>query len=289
LSNNFHRPAAALPDSNTLKEPAQPIAQPQKTTKVEALVPQSRSFAVLMSLIQVGMTGFSILVLFFVIWLIISSNKTLTVPYAIDKQGNRVKLSQIIDPAERDQHISDYATWMAIGLHSYRWYVPGPNNTRKPDPGVKVRGGDPLPTAVWMATLSMTPDLGIEYQPVITKILKEKKLTDTRTESVFRPVKTSAPIKVGAERWEVYVDGVQINITEAGETKNTRRYKRFLITSAPTISKTVAEAAYKEPGLQDAYSESASWGLMTLAVQDIENQQVPPTKNDSKKEGKNVN
>jgi hypothetical protein len=175
LSNNFYRPAAALSDSNTLKEPAQPIAQPQKTTKVEALVPQSRSFAVLMSLIQVGMTGFLILVLFFVIWLIISSNKTLTVPYAIDKQGNRVKLSQIIDPAERDQHISDYATWMAIGLHSYRWYVPGPNNTRKPDPGVKVRGGDPLPTAVWMATLSMTPDLGIEYQPVITKILKKKK------------------------------------------------------------------------------------------------------------------
>jgi hypothetical protein len=290
VTNNFHRPAVALPDSTdtTLEEPTQSTAQPKKTTKVEALVPQSRSFAVLMSIVQLGLTGFSILISFFVIWLIMSSNRTLTVPYAIDKQGNRVKLSQITGQAERNQHISDYATWMAVSLHSYRWYVPGADNSRKPDPGVKVKGGDPLPTAVWMATLSMAPDLAIEYQPLIAKLLKDKKLTDARAESLFRPIKTSDPIKVGSDRWEVYVDGMQINRAETGETKNTRRYKKFLITTAPTISKTVAESAYKEPGLQEAYSDSAAWGLMTLGIQDIENQQAPPTKNDSKKEVKNV-
>jgi hypothetical protein len=295
VTNNFHRPAVALTDSTdtSSEELSQPTAQPKKTTKVEALVPQSRSFAVLMSIVQVGLTGFSILVSFFVIWLIISSNRTLTVPYAIDKQGNRLKLSQITNEADKNQHISDYATWMAVSLHSYRWYVPGADNSRKADPGVKVNGGDPLPTAVWMGTLSMAPDLAIEYQPLITKLLKDKKLTDTRAESVFKPIHTSAPIKVGSERWEVYVDGIQINRTETGETKNTRRYKKFLITSAPTISKTVAEAAYKEPGLQEAYSDSASWGLMTLGIQDIKNQQASPakddSKNDSKKEVKNVN
>jgi hypothetical protein len=292
VTNNFHRPAVALPDSTdtTLEESVQSTAQPKKTTKVEALVPQSRSFAVLMSIVQLGLTGFSILISFFVIWLITSSNRTLTVPYAIDKQGNRVKLSQITGQAERNQHISDYATWMAVSLHSYRWYAPGADNSRKADPGVKVKGGDPLPTAVWMATLSMAPDLVIEYQPLIAKLLKDKKLlADTRVESVFKPIKTSAPIKVGSDRWEVYVDGMQINRAETGETKTTRRYKKFLITSAPTISKTVAESAYREPGLQEAYSDSAAWGLMTLGVQDIESQQAPSTKNDSKKEVKNVN
>jgi hypothetical protein len=291
VTNNFHRPAVALPDSTDTasEEPVQPTAQPKKTTKVESLVPQSRSFAVLMSIVQASLTGFSILVSFFVIWLIFSKSATLTVPYAIDKQGNRLKLSQITNEADKNQHISDYATWMAVSLHSYRWYVPGADNSRKADPGVKVKGGDPIPTAVWMATLSMAPDFVIEYQPLIAKLLKDKKLTDTRAESVFKPIKTSAPIKVGSERWEVYVDGIQVNRAETGETKNTRRYKKFLITSAPTISRTVAESAYKEPGLQEAYSDSASWGLMTLGIQDIENQQAPPTKNDSKKEGKNAN
>jgi hypothetical protein len=245
---------------------------------IKPLINSGRSFGVLMDMLHLGANAVLFILAVIIIFKLDDNAKKTMVPYGITQKGDRLRLYQFneADPVQlraKNQFISEYATWMATSLHSYRWYLPGADGTRTPDPGAKVPGGV-LPTAVFMATLSMHPSFSLEYQPRIAKLLIDKRIVDTRKEAVFKPIKTSDPKKVG-DKWVVYVDGMQINILENGEKTLSRRYKKITIVAAPIISPSVAQKAYADPALQEAYMESASWGLMTVGIQDIDqNNQV---------------
>jgi hypothetical protein len=256
---------------------AQPkVAEVNQESKItKPLINPGRSFSVLMHITHSVVGVILILLVVGVFFKLEDNAKKTTVAYAVTQKGDRVRLHQFneedsVQKSEKYQLISDYATWMATSLHSYRWYLPGVDGTRTPDPGAKVPGGV-LPTAVFMATLSMEPNFSLFYQPKMAALLKTKNVVDMRVESVFKPTKTSSPNQTGTDKWVVYVDGIQINTMENGDKILKRRYKKFTIVAAPVISPSIAQKAYKDPALQDAYMESASWGLMTIGIQDIDN------------------
>lgn len=266
-------PSASLNGSLIVVEPLDDtpsVATSRKKRDKPALQINEKSYVVLTSTIAAGLSAASLLMSGVLIFSFNGVVKGMMAAYAIDAQGNRVKLSQIEDPKKQAQHIQDFANWVAISLHSYRWYIPSAEGARKADAGVPVIGGGKLPTAVWLGTLALDPNFAAEYRPRLAALLKQKGITtDAKSESVFVPTgKPSMPIKAGSGRWEVYVKGMQVNRSESGAEKNVDRIKILTIAEVPAISQATANKSYADKGLADAYAEARSWGLQVISIRD---------------------
>ncbi len=246
------------------------VADSPKKKIRPALQINEKSYVVLTSTIAAGLSAASLLMSGVLILSFNGVVKGMMAAYAIDAQGNRVKLSQIEDPRKQAQHIQDFANWVTISLHSYRWYIPSADGVRKADIGVSVSSGAKLPTAVWLGTLALDPNFATEYRPRLAALLKQKGITaDAKSESVFVPTgKPSMPIKAGSGRWEVYMKGVQVNRSEGGSEKNVDRIKILTIAEVPAISQATASKSYADKGLADAYAEARAWGLQVISIRD---------------------
>jgi hypothetical protein len=265
-------PGAALNGSLVEELPDNtPSIVPKREKKVSLTSKiNEKSYVVLTSTIAAGLAAASLLMSVVLLFSFNGVAKGMMAAYAIDAQGNRVKLSQIEDPKKQAQHIQDFANWVTISLHSYRWYIPSADGVKKPDVGVSVSSGAKLPTAVWLGTLALDPNFAVEYRPRLAALLKQKGITaDARSESVFVPTgKPSMPIKAGSGRYEVYVKGVQVNRSEGGTEKNVDRIKILTIAEVPAVSQATANKSYADKGLADAYAEARSWGLQVISIRD---------------------
>jgi hypothetical protein len=201
--------------------------------------------------------------------------------YVVDSTGNRLALHQITDPQEQAQHIQNFAVWFVGGLHSYRWYLDGEKGEKIPDPGLLVSGGKRIPSAIYVATLAMRPELAIAYRRNIAEVLSEKNIS-AKEYSYFKPSVggVSPPQSIGKDLWKIYVRGTQISVAESGEERRIERYVVLKIGRITPISLSIAQRDYKDMAMATALAETSAAGLEVQAIEDLtaKNQAAPATK-----------
>jgi hypothetical protein len=196
--------------------------------------------------------------------------------YVVDSTGNRLALHQITNPKEQAQHIQNFASWFVSGLHSYRWYIDGENGERIPDPGLSVGGGKKIPSAVYIATLAMRPELGIRYRQSMADVLSQKKVS-AKEKSYFKLAADgiSPPQAIGKDRWKIYVKGNQISVAESGEERLNARYVALVLAKVQPMSLSIAQKDYKDKDIANAAAETSAWGLEVQSIEDMASKYNP--------------
>ncbi len=204
---------------------------------------------------------------------LVSLNKTkaeVMHSYVVEPNGNRLALHQITDPNEQAQHIQSFAAWFVSGLHSYCWYIDGEKGEKIPDPGLLVTGGKKIPSAIYMATLAMRPELAIHYRKNIAEVISEKNIS-AKESSYFKTAVggVSPPQKIGKDLWKVYVKGTQISVAESGDERRNERYVVITIGRIIPVSLSIAQRDYKDMAMAKALAETSAAGLEVQSIEDL--------------------
>jgi hypothetical protein len=257
------------PDEETTRanDPTMPPGDPSKSpSKLN-----ERSYLVMMTTASTIGSGISILLSLVLLVCFFVFIKGLMAAYVVDNQGNRLRVNQIDDPKQKQQHIQDYATWITRSLYTYRWYLPNVDGSKKPDPGFLLgRSGKKVPTAVYLGSLGLEPHFAAEYLPIIADQLAAVGIpASSRVESEFIPQKASVPELVGASKWRVRVTGVQKTRSEVGDERLMPTIIESIVREVPAVSQTFAEKDYPEKGVAQALADARSWGLETIFVRNL--------------------
>jgi hypothetical protein len=249
-----------------------PADQAMEATSITASsqAPREKSAILMMTICSLG---FSLLGTVLSIALLISfanAKKEMMHAYVVDSTGNRLPLHQITDPKEQAQHIQDFAVWFVNGVHSYQWYIDGEKGEKIPDPGLKVSGGKSIPSAIYVATLAMRPQLAVPYRKNIAEIISEKRISEKES-SYFKAAVggVSPPQRVGTDRWKVWVKGTQISRSESGNERLDERYVVLTIGRITPVSLSIAQRDYKDIAMAKAYAETSAAGLEVQAIEDL--------------------
>jgi hypothetical protein len=224
-------------------------------------------------LMTIGALCFSALTAGLSVAVLVSLSKTkaeVMHSYVVDSTGNRLALHQITDPKEQEQHIQNFAAWFVNGLHSYAWYIDGEKGEKIPDPGLSVSGGKKIPSAIYIATLAMRPELAIHYRKNIAEVLSQKNIS-AKESSYFKTAVggVSPPQKVGKDTWKIYVKGTQISIAESGEERRNERYVVLTVGRIIPISLSIAQRDYKDMAMARALAETSAAGLEVQTIEDL--------------------
>jgi hypothetical protein len=230
-----------------------------------------RSYLVMMATIATIGSGISIILSLILLVCFNGITKGVMAAYVVDNQGNRLRVNQIDDPKQQQQHIQDYATWIARSLCTYRWYLPNDDGSKKPDPGFLLgRSGKRVPTAVYIGSLGLEPHFAAEYLPIIADQLAAVGIpASSQVESEFIPQKASVPEPVGAGKWKMRVTGVQKTRSASGDEQLIPAIYESIVREVPAISQTFAERDYREKGLAQALADARSWGLETIYITNL--------------------
>jgi hypothetical protein len=210
--------------------------------------------------------------------------------YVVAPNGERLAIHQITDEKEKLQHIQNFAAWFADSLYAYRWYIDGPKGEKVPDPGLPVAGGRRIPSAIFLATLAMRPQLAVEYQNNIAQVILEKNLS-LKESSYFKTSVggISPPRSIGKDLWEVYVTGTQISIAESGEQNLSEEYILLKIGRINPVSLSIAQRDYKDMAIANAYVQSSAAGLEVQSVTVLSSKKIQPTYKQSSTTTKGAN
>jgi hypothetical protein len=224
-------------------------------------------------LMTIGALCFSALTAGLSVAVLVSLSKTkaeVMHSYVVDSTGNRLALHQITDPNEQAQHIKNFAAWFVGGLHSYAWYIDGEKGEKIPDPGLLVSGGKKIPSAIYIATLAMRPELAMHYRKNIAEVLSAKNIS-AKESSYFKTAVggVSPPQKVGKDTWKIYVKGTQISIAESGEERRNERYVVLTVGRIIPISLSIAQRDYKDMAMARALAETSAAGLEVQTIEDL--------------------
>jgi hypothetical protein len=258
------------PDEDTPSGASDRATDPDTPSKSQPKL-NERSYLVMMATAATIGSGISILLSLILLVCFNGITKGMMAAYVVDNQGNRLRVNQIDDPKQQQQHIQDYATWITRSLYTYRWYLPNADGTKKPDPGFLLgRSGKRVPTAVYIGSLGLEPHFAAEYLPIIADQLTAAGIpASSRVESEFIPQKASIPETVGAGKWRVRVTGVQKTRSEAGDERVFPTIIEAIVREVPAISQTFAEKDYQEKGVAQALADARSWGLETIYVRSL--------------------
>jgi hypothetical protein len=252
-----------------------PIADEPKVvaTPVKTIANQSSKQKSLIFMMTIGALCFSGLTAALSIAVLVSLSKTkaeVMHSYVVDATGNRLALHQITDPKEQAQHIQNFAAWFVGGLHSYRWYIDGEKGEKIPDPGLLVSGGKKIPSAIYVATLAMCPELAIHYRKNIAEVLDQKNIS-AKEYSYFKTAVggVSPPQSVGKDTWKIYVKGTQISVAESGEERRNERYVVLTIGRIIPVSLSIAQRDYKDMAMATALAETSAAGLEVQSIEDL--------------------
>jgi hypothetical protein len=252
-----------------------PIADEPKaiTTPVMTVAPKGSKQKSLIFMMTTGAFCLSALAAVLSILVLVSLGKTkaeVMHSYVVDSTGNRLALHQITDPKEQDQHIQNFAAWFVNGLHSYRWYIDGEKGEKIPDPGLLVSGGKKIPSAIYVATLAMRPELAIHYRKNIADVISEKNIS-MKESSYFKTAVggVSPPQLIGKDLWKIYVKGTQISIAESGEERRSERYVVLTIGRILPVSLSIAQRDYQDIAMAKAYAETSAAGLEVQSIKDL--------------------
>ena len=271
-----------------------PIADEPKvaTTPVLTVAPQGSKQKSLILMLTIGAICSSVLGSALSVAVLVSLNKTkaeVMSSYVVDPVGNRLAIHQITDPSEQAQHIQSFASWFVNGLHTYRWYIDGEKGEKLADPGLMVTGGKKIPTAIYVATLAMRPELAIHYRKNIAEVISQKNIS-TKESSYFKTAVggVSPPQKIGKDLWKIYVKGTQISVSETGEERRSERYVVLTIGRIIPVSLSIAERDYKDMALARALAETSAAGLEVQSIEDLASK-YPTTTAPSTKTTKGTN
>jgi hypothetical protein len=250
-----------------------PISQPAATPLPVATSPKAlkeKSTILMLTIGCIGCSALSAVLSIAVLASLASTKKEVMHSYVVDQVGNRLALHQITDPTEQAQHIQNFAVWFVNGLHSYQWYIDGEKGEKVPDPGLKVTGGKTIPSAIYLATLAMRPELAVHYRTNIADVLSEKRMTE-KEHSYFKPAVNgvSLPQKIGTDLWKVYVKGIQVSVAESGKERWEERYVVLKIGRIIPISLSIAQRDYKDKEIAKAVAETSAAGLQIEAIEDL--------------------
>jgi hypothetical protein len=252
-----------------------PIAdEPKATAKpVLTVAPQGSKQKSLILMLTIGAICSSALGAVLSVAVLVSLSKTkaeVMHSYVVEPNGNRLALHQITDPNEQAQHIQTFAAWFVGGLHSYRWYIDGEKGEKIADPGLAVTGGKRIPSAIYVATLAMRPELAIHYRKNIAEVISQKNIS-AKESSYFKTAVggVSPPQKVGKDLWKIYVKGTQISVAESGEERRNERYVVLTIGRIIPVSLSIAERDYKDMAMAKALAETSAAGLEVQSIEDI--------------------
>jgi hypothetical protein len=241
--------------------------------------PKPRQKSLIM-LLTIGSICGSFLAAILSIATLISLSKTKTEvmhSYVVDSTGNRLALHQITNPKEQAQHIQNFASWFVGGLHSYRWYIDGENGEKIPDPGLSVGGGKKIPTAVYISTLAMRPELAINYRKSMAEILSQKKLSAKESSYFKTAVNGVSPAQaIGKDQWKIYVKGTQISVAESGEERRNERYVVLIVGRILPMSLSIAQRDYKDKDIAAAVAETSAAGLEVQSIEDLASKYTEP-------------
>jgi hypothetical protein len=261
---DFYNPDEETTEANDpTMAPGAPSKSPSKLNE--------RSYLVMMTTAATIGSGISILLSLILLVCFNGITKGIMAAYVVDNQGNRLRVNQIDDPKQQQQHIQDYATWITRSLYTYRWYLPNADGSKKPDSGFLLgRSGKKVPTAVYLGSLGLEPHFAAEYLPIIADQLAASGIpASSRVESEFIPQKASVPELVGASKWRVRVTGVQKTRSEVGDERLIPTIIELLVREVPAVSQTFAEQDYPEKGVAQALADARSWGLETIFVRNL--------------------
>jgi hypothetical protein len=258
------------PDEDVTTEAVEQSLAPDPPSKSQPKL-NERSYLVMMATAATIGSGMSLILSLVLLVCFNGITKGMMAAYVVDNQGNRLRVNQIDDPKQQQQHIQDYATWITRSLYTYRWYLPNADGTKKPDPGFLLgRSGKRVPTAVYIGSLGLEPHFAAEYLPIIADQLTAAGIpASSRVESEFIPQKASIPEAVGAGKWRVRVTGVQKTRSEAGDERVFPTIIESIVREVPAISQTFAEKDYQEKGVAQALADARSWGLETIYVRSL--------------------
>lgn len=252
-----------------------PIADEPKVaaTPVLTVAPQGSKQKSLILILTIGGICLTALSAALSVAVLVSLNKTKTEvmhSYVVDSASNRLAIHQIADPNEQAQHIQNFASWFVGGLHSYRWYIDGENGEKIADPGLLVTGGKKIPSAIYVATLAMRPELAIHYRKNIAEVISRKNIS-AKESSYFKAAVggVSPPQKIGKDLWKIYVKGSQISIAESGEERRNERYVVLTVGRIIPVSLSIAQRDYKDMAMAKAYAETSAAGLEVQSIEDL--------------------
>jgi hypothetical protein len=251
-----------------------PIAEEPKATATPVLTiaPQSSKKSLILML-TIGALCSSLVAAVLSVAVLVSLSKTkaeVMHSYVVEPNGNRLALHQITDPNEQAQHIQTFATWFVGGLHSYRWYIDGERGEKITDPGLTVTGGKRIPSAIYVATLAMRPELAIHYRTNIAEVISQKNIS-AKESSYFKTAVggVSPPQKIGKDLWKIYVKGTQISVGESGEERRNERYVVLTIGRIIPVSLSIAQRDYQDMAMAKAVAETSAAGLEVQSIEDI--------------------
>jgi hypothetical protein len=267
--------ASALAPSNGHQEAVEVLSSATDNTQSEQPVPgkrlNERSTLVMLVTIALAVGAFNTILSIAHLVSFGGMRDSLMSAYVIDgNTGDRLKVGQIVDAKQKQEHIKDYAKLVTTALSTYRWYKPTADGGQAPDTGFPVdASGSKVPTAVYLGSLYLEPNYAAKYLPIISAQMKALGMgPENRLSSIFIPSRISQPQKQGESKWLVRVTGTQKTVGEGGATRLIPVVKDLVVREAPTISSTFAEKSYKEPGLVQGLAEARSWGLVTVSISD---------------------
>ncbi len=251
-----------------------PVDEPKAiATPIITVAPKSSKQKSLIFMMTITATAFSALSALASFSNTISINKMkseVMQSYVVEPDGNRLAIHQITDPAEKAQHIQNFATWFVGGLYDYRWYIDGEKGEKIPDPGLPASGGRRIPTALYTATMAMRPQLAVPYRKSISQVISEKNIS-ARESSYFKAAVggASPPEPVGKNLWKIYVKGTQISVAESGEERLTDIYIVLTIGEIQPVSLSIAQKDYKDMAMAKAYAATSAAGLQVQSFKDL--------------------
>lgn len=252
-----------------------PVADEPKATATPVLTasPQVSKQKSLIFLLTIGAICSSLLTAALSFAVLVAFNKMkaeVMHSYVVKANGDRLSLHQITDPNEQAQHIQTFAAWFVGGLHSYQWYIDGEKGEKIVDPGLLVTGGKRIPSAIYVATLAMRPELAIHYRKNIAEIISQKNIS-AKESSYFKTAVggVSPPQMIGKDLWKIYVKGTQISTAESGEERRNERYVVLTIGRIIPVSLSISQRDYKDMAMAKAYAETSAAGLEVQSIEDL--------------------
>jgi hypothetical protein len=201
--------------------------------------------------------------------------------------GKSMKVMALEGNQRSPQVIKDSVTIMLSKLFTWRNFLTPINSEElvnpKPDPGIAIPArngflGGKIPTEVWQATFSLSPDFQTSYLYVLAKMVSDAGIYNTsggaQVSLELRDV--GNPISVGDGTWRVPIVADLTKLDAVTKLPTRVQFNKDIFVQAVPVPHIREEGTVLQKSLSQMTAEAKASGLQIYAMRDSERPELMP-------------